>query len=256
LPYYREFKPSIDLLPYVACTWVRLVRHSTKVLVAPITPDGCTDIMVYDDQPPRVAGPDATTRWTSLHDGLVITGLRLRPGAAQAVFGCPASLIVNSTVLLGDITAEAAGLNQRLLATGDIHDRHVLLSDWVRGRLADVKARDAAVIGACQRLATETHVEVGAVAQRLGWNSRMMHRQFVAACGYGPKHFQRIMRMQHAIRAMHSSPGMGIAAAAAKVGYADQAHMTRDFRSITGFTPATLIAATAPEFGAWISDEW
>ena len=55
---------------------------------------------------------------------------------------------------------------------------------------------------------------------------------------------------------MHSSPEIGIAEAAAKVGYADQAHMTRDFRSITGFTPARFIATTAPEFGAWISDEW
>jgi AraC-like DNA-binding protein len=180
----------------------------------------------------------------------------LRPGAAQAVFGCPARLIVNREVLLGDITAEAADLNQRLLATGNIHSRHVLLSNWVRVRLARVKARDAAVISACHRLATDPHVEIGTVAQRLGWNSRMMHRQFVAACGYGPKHFQRIMRMQNAIRAMHSSPETGIAEAAAKVGYADQAHMTRDFRSIAGFTPAKYIATAAPEFGAWISDEW
>jgi AraC-like DNA-binding protein len=186
----------------------------------------------------------------------VITGIRLRPGAARAAFGCSASHIVNGLVLLGDLNSGAAGLHEKLLAAGELHGRHRLLSNWVRAALARADARDLAVIGACSRLMKEPNAEVDTVARHLDWNSRTLHRQFVAACGYGPKRFQRIMRVQNAIRAMHSSPRTRFADLAAKAGYADQAHMTRDFRSITGFTPARYIATTAPEVGAWISDEW
>lgn len=253
-PHYQEFKPASDLLPYVACTWVRVIRYESKMLLTAIIPDGCADIMIYDDQAPRVAGPDATTRWAALQDGLIITGIRLRPGAVRAVFGCSANLIANREVLLGDLVPGTARLQQNLLSTGDLQSRHLLLSDWVRHALTRAQARDLAVIGVCQRMMTGFDLEMGALARQLGWSSRTMHRHFIDACGYGPKHFQRIMRVQSAIRSKHSSPGSGLATIAAMAGYADQAHMTRDFRSITGFTPSAYIVATTPEFGAWITD--
>ena len=83
-----------------------------------------------------------------------------------------------------------------------------------------------------------------------------MHRHFIDLCGYGPKHFQPIMRIQNAIRAKHSSPDAALAVIAAMAGYADQAHMTRDFRSITGFTPAGYLGTTGPELGSWIANDW
>jgi hypothetical protein len=61
-PFYREFPPAHDLRLFVACTWVRLVRQSGGTAPEAILPDGCADIMAYDDQRPLVAGPDAVTR--------------------------------------------------------------------------------------------------------------------------------------------------------------------------------------------------
>ena len=88
-PFYQEFPPASDLRPFVACTWVRLVRQSGGKAPDAILPDGCADIMAYDDQPLRVAGPDAVTRRVQLRDGLVITGIRLRPGACRAITARP-----------------------------------------------------------------------------------------------------------------------------------------------------------------------
>jgi AraC-like DNA-binding protein len=79
----------------------------------------------------------------------------------------------------------------------------------------------------------------------------------VAACGYSPKHFQRIMRIQNALRAAQAAPRTRLCDLAAAAGYADQAHMTRDFRAITGFTPTGYFAdAAAPGWGAWIDEDW
>ena len=256
-PFYQEFPPADDLRAFVACTWVRLVRQSGGNAPHAILPDGCADIMAYNDQPPHVAGPDAVTRRVKLSDGLAITGIRLRPGACRAILGCPAEHLVNGSMLLSDIAAGATELHRRLLLSDNLFSRLALLESWVRFALERATANDRAVIAACRVLGANPKIEIGDVARRLDWNARMIHRQFIAACGYSPKHFQRIMRIQGALRAAQSTTVAGLGDLAAAAGYADQAHMTRDFRDITGFTPAVYFADTSrPGWGAWINEDW
>jgi AraC-like DNA-binding protein len=236
---------------------VRLVRQSGGSAADAILPDGCADIMAYDDQPLRVAGPDAVTRRVELRDGLAITGIRLLPGACRAILGGSAARLVNGSMLLSDVAAGATQLHRRLLLADNLSNRLALLESWVRFALERATANDRAVIAACRMLGANPKIEVGDVARSLDWNARMIHRQFIAACGYSPKHFQRIMRVQGALRAAHSTPVAGLGELAATAGYADQSHMTRDFRDITGFTPAAYFADTAPPgWGAWISEDW
>ena len=147
-------------------------------------------------------------------------------------------------------------LHQRLLTTAALDGRHVLLEAWVRERLERAASDDRAIIGACRVIAANPRVELGTIAQQFAWTARTMHRQFRGACGYGPKHLQRIMRLQAAIRAVHTPGLRRLADVAAATGYADQAHMSRDFRDITGFSPRECLATAHPEFGAWLREEW
>jgi AraC-like DNA-binding protein len=254
--YYQESRPSIDLVATVACLWVRVVRHDGAPALLPIIPDGCADIMVYDDAPPCVAGPDATTRWASLREGTVIAGIRVRPGTVRSIFGFPAGRILNGGATLSDLAPGAGTLHQRLLLTTNLHDRHAVLEDWVRSAIARNGTVDDAVVAACRLLTADPDLEIGELSRRFNWNVRTIHRQFRAACGYGPKHFHRIMRIQKAIRVMHATAPTSLAGAAHAAGYADQAHMTRDFRDITGFSPRQYIAFARPEWGAWMGQDW
>ena len=70
---YEETLPPADLRDVVACLWLRVVRGADGGQASPIIPDGCGDLMVYDDSPPIVAGPDATTRWVTISNGTLIT---------------------------------------------------------------------------------------------------------------------------------------------------------------------------------------
>jgi AraC-like DNA-binding protein len=255
-PFYREFPPAPDLYPLVACIWIRVVKNADAVR-EPILPDGCADIMIYGDQPPRVAGPDAVTRYVRLPDGLVITGIRLRPGAIRAALGVPADLLVNGSMQLSDLSSGATRLHHRLMLTDNLPARIALLEDWVRAAAEQVNERDRAVVAACRALAGDSKIAIASVAERLEWNARMLHRQFLAACGYSPKHFQRIMRIQHVLRSAHGGRDASLSELAIAAGFADQAHMTRDFRAITRFTPAEYFAGAArPGWGAWINEDW
>jgi transcriptional regulator GlxA family with amidase domain len=103
----------------------------------------------------------------------------------------------------------------------------------------------------------DRHQTIDRLADQLGWSARRLHRRFFAACGYGPKMLQRILRLQRAIRLARAGthPAMGLAGLAREAGFADQAHMTRDFRALTGLTPRGLLARWNAEVGRWLELE-
>jgi len=254
---YREFPPAPDLRAFVACTWVRFIRLNPGANCDLVLPDGCADIIVCDDRPPMVAAPDAITRRVQLRDGSMLTGIRLRPGAWRAVFGCPAFQFVNGALLLSEIAPGARQLHQAVLQADNLADRIAALEAWVRAALIRAKSADHTIIAACRMLSGDPVVTISAVAESVDWNARTMHRRFLAACGYGPKHFQKIMRIQAVLRTAKAIPSAGLAELALSAGFADQAHMTRDFRAIADLTPADYFRAAAPDgWGAWMNEAW
>ena len=59
-----------------------------------------------------------------------------------------------------------------------------------------------------------------------------LHRRSLAAFGYGPKMLDRVLRLQRALGLARS--GVPFATTAATAGYADQAHLSREVRSLAG----------------------
>ena len=255
--WYREYPPSADLRNIVACLWISVVHRGVAGGRTPIIPDGCSDIMTYGAGAPHVAGTDTRTRWSILPEGLVITGLRLRPGAVRVVLGCSATSLLDSQALLGDLGAGPAGFGDQLNRASTLRDRHLALEHWVRCSMRDVSANDHSVLWACRLLSADPHVQISTVSRRLEWHARTIHRQFRDACGYGPKYLQRIMRVQAALRIAHdNSSVVSLGGIASTVGYADQAHMNREFKALTGFTPARYFALSMPGVGEWLTDGW
>jgi AraC-like DNA-binding protein len=74
----------------------------------------------------------------------------------------------------------------------------------------------------------------------LGFSERQLQRRFLTAVGYGPKVLQRVLRLRRFLTA--AGFGLeGLAGAALGAGYADQAHLTRECRALTGLTPRQLV---------------
>lgn len=80
----------------------------------------------------------------------------------------------------------------------------------------------------------------GAVATAVGADRRWLVPEFRQVVGVGPKHYQRIVRFQAALRAMRAADPPALATIAASAGYADQAHMSREFTAMAGVVPSRL----------------
>jgi AraC-like DNA-binding protein len=89
---------------------------------------------------------------------------------------------------------------------------------------------DRAVAAVVDRL--RAGATVAATAHAVGLTERSLHRRCLAAFGYGPKPLARILRMRRALALARG--GTPFAAVAAAAGYADQAHLAREVRSLAG----------------------
>ncbi|WNV77387.1 AraC family transcriptional regulator [Geodermatophilus sp. DSM 44513] len=98
----------------------------------------------------------------------------------------------------------------------------------------------------------EEHPEVTRVAQvceRFDLSERALQRLTARRLGLTPKWLVQRRRLQEAAGRLRASPS-SIGEVAAALGYADQAHLTRDFARVTGTTPGRFAARHAPGAGA------
>jgi AraC-like DNA-binding protein len=80
---------------------------------------------------------------------------------------------------------------------------------------------------------------VAAAAARSGLGERQLRRRCEAAFGYGPKTLARVLRLQRALELARR--GVPFASVAAEAGYADQPHLAREVRALTGLPLGELV---------------
>ena len=88
-----------------------------------------------------------------------------------------------------------------------------------------------------EQLARVTRVDD--LRRHAGLSARALHARVSAAVGLSPKRALRIERLHAALHSVASGAGLSFAASAA--GYSDQAHFTRDSRSLLFESPAAWL---------------
>jgi AraC-like DNA-binding protein len=243
-PGYLEWQPRRSPAESVACVWV----SRPSVWTFPhVLPDACIDI-VWDGERLFVAGPDTRPVAVSQEEGVVISGVRFRPGTAPGFLNVPASELLDSRADLSDIWGNAAAerLAERLVEAGGPESAADELEAAVAERARTARLPDEV---ACALVSLLGHQPSSAGALRaaseeLGVGPRRLHRHCCEAIGYGPKTLQRVLRFQRALRL--ATEERSLASLAARAGYSDQAHMSRECQRLAGLTPSVLFKTTRP----------
>lgn len=200
--------------------------------------DGCVDLILLDDAV-YVAGP--STRWIAAvadpESGSF--GLRLSPGRAHGLFRAALPLLADRLVPLADtVTADAARtLRERMVRFGDgPHPTAGLVEIAGRATVENPWSR-AVQIGARRA------VSAARIAAEMNETERTFRRRMRERFGYGYAILVRLERARRAQRLLRSDRALADVAAAA--GYADQSHLTREFRRLVGASPAQFTSSAA-----------
>jgi AraC-like DNA-binding protein len=227
---YRE-RPSRLL---GAVVWTR--RAEPRRRDYRVVPDGCLDL-IWSDGRLLVAGPDTRPHVGGSAAGRSYTGLRFAPGTGPTILGLPADELTDRRLPLESIwpDRDVRELTERL-ATARAPGR--LLEATAFERLARSDPPDPATLAIADAL--RAGHPVAETARRVGLSERQLLRRCRPAFGYGPKTLARVLRMDRALALARS--GLPLAEVGATAGYADQAHLSREVRALTGVTLRALVA--------------
>ena len=232
--------PPPALAEFVLYLWRRDFPVGRAVTVQPTLPDGCFDLLTVDGGPPYLMGAETVRADHVVPGGTTIVGVRLRPGVGARLFGSVASRLVDGGAFLRELGPSPGSARRALLALGPTSATHRPLIEALLPRIVQAAPNDGVRAGvdwlACHPAAT-----VDDLCARLGWSPREVRRRFTAALGFGPKTMQRMLRFQRALSRRRAGPAATLSQLAASSGYADQAHMTREFRALAHTTPGSLL---------------
>jgi AraC-like DNA-binding protein len=242
---YREFPPPFELKGYLLCMWTQSIRGAKDTYFHRVLPDGCIDIVLIDDEPPQVAGPWTESFIARFTAGTTIVGARFHPGLAPAVLGLPASAMLNQSLPLSAVWRRpVCSRFERISEKRSLSARVSAMESALLDRLTQAAPVDQVMTSAIQWLARHPHGRIEELGQRIGFSTRQLQRRFTIAVGYGPKMFQSVLRFQRLLNlSVRTSVPRNLAQFSADVGYADQAHMTREVRRFSGTAPTALLPA-------------
>jgi AraC-like DNA-binding protein len=203
-----------------------------------------------------LAGGLASSPVCIAHDG-AMAGLQidLTPAGARALLGLPAAELTHIVVDLAAVLGpQAAELNERLALLSRWPERFAAVEAFLLARTRRALPPVPEPVQAAWSLivASRGARRIGDVADAVGYSRRRLDVLFGREYGLAPKQLARIARFEHAVSRLKRDPGASLAAVAARCGYADQAHMTRDWRAFAGCPPSRWLQA---ERDLFVQDE-
>ena len=255
---YEEWLPaSADLAGLVTAYW-RVFGDGSNIPSSAVLPDGHVELVLNLGDPVGLVGPAYTGDQPACcvvgplskalrldYRGPVNTfGIRFHPARGAGFLGKHAAELTDRLLPLAEVCAPLDRALARL-RTDHPHPEAVTyrgaLDQVLLAQLSSALPPDAPVVAMVDRLSHACSMPlVSEIAQELGISPRQLQRRFLAAVGVPPKRFFRVLRFARVWQLASMQPRETWASLAAEHGYADQAHLTREFRAF-GAEPPTHI---------------
>lgn len=212
---YQE-KPSTSKL--VDVIWYTVDTTDGTYLAAA---DGCWDMIFTTTTDGktivRLSGPSLTPTPVHYKKGNINCGMRFKQGVFLT--HVPVSEVVDMTEVLPMASADTFLLGGHVLQV----PTYETMDEFI------------AQLEALQLLSADPIVRAVLEGKRYGATQRSVQRRFGRSVGMTPAYIAQIERAWRAVDLLQQ--GKTIAEVANELGYADQAHLNRSLRRITGFTP-------------------
>lgn len=166
--------------------------------------------------------------------------VRLSPVIARAVLDVSPADLDGAVVPLDDLWGrEASRIRERLADASSWHERFAWTDLVLARRYESGPPVDPEVAWAWQRIVAGRGLpRIDGLAAEVGWSRKRLWSRFRSQLGLPPKRAAKLIRFDHAAHRLVA--GEGTARVAADTGYADQSHLHRDVRELTGATPTTV----------------
>ena len=250
---HQEIESPAELQHIIKCFWYTCVDFVETMRTFEILPDGNTEIIFLFGDACSIATPNGLQLLSSpfimgllnqpaiLHaqSRIEVIGIRCFPWTVFDLLGLKPGLEV-----IRPIKHPIVGLQpilQHLIEAGKITEALNELKQYQWGANTNIGADNGMLVkaGNYMRKANGT-LPVSKVAAAAHATVRTLERNFKQSAGYTVKDVSGVMRFEQVRNRLFFYPNAKLAALAQELGYADQAHLSKEFKRYTGTTPAAF----------------
>ncbi len=238
--------PPPGLAPFVDFYWI--VRwdlrgqppHDQRILPHPNVN------LAFEAAGAAVFGVDRSIFTRRLSEQGKVLGVRFRAGGFRPFWGKSVAELNDRVVAAREIFGPAVDETCALVMSAETDDDAMAAAaeGLLRGLRPAPDPLAERIAGMVEQITADPELRrVADLSAVFGMSERRLQRLFAEYVGVSPKWVMRRARLLEAARRAEEGTGIDWAALAAGLGYADQAHLTRDFTATLG-VPPTRYAAT------------
>ncbi|EAP98108.1 hypothetical protein JNB_14128 [Janibacter sp. HTCC2649] len=169
-----------------------------------------------------------------------VVGVHFKPWGMAPFIDVPSSDLRDLCVPADAVWGSAwSGVHERLAAAASTEELLDVLDGELRSRLAETPSRGLDLVHhTASRLETSWgDVSVSDLTGDAGVSGNHLATQFTSHVGVTPKRVARIYRFARLILNLDATQPVDWAGLAHEAGYFDQAHLSKEFKDFTGYTP-------------------
>jgi AraC-like DNA-binding protein len=238
---FRRREPAGPLRPYLEHYWL-IDWDLTQPYASHVVPHPSVNIVFqhFADQEPfvEVAGVGIGLFTQKLEGRGRVCGIQFRPGGFRPFFpDRPVSQWTGERVRLPETDTAP------VLTPDDEDARVAALDTFLLALVPRPDAQADLAMALVDRIRTDRTIRrVTDFARAEGMSVRLLQRLFAGYVGVGPKWVILRYRIHEALERAESERDIDWAGLAADLGYADQAHLVRDFTATVGVPPTAYAA--------------
>ena len=237
---HARFTPQVSLSPFVQHFWtVAWDLPATHIHVQETIPYPCVHLAIERQNSEIVCVLRGRFRRKLQGSGRVFA-VRFRPGGFYPFLRQPMHQLLEQRLSLAQLwpQLDIPEFEERLLTLNSELAMANTLEQLLLDNLPPLDQRMQLLQDIYAYI--EDNKDVHSVAQLAAYSGlsvRAIQRLFACYVGVPPKWVIQRLRLHNAMQRVTDDPGINFAALAHDLGYADQAHFTRDFKAVVGVSP-------------------
>ncbi len=173
--------------------------------------------------------------------------VRFLPGKMSSFFKIPAYELSDMNIELEWIWGSGKILEDRIMNSSAIQEIAMFLDDAFLKLLPSLNPNDYRINEAIRTISCcKGQISITDTAKHIDLSPRQLERRFMELVGITPKRFCRIIRFRSVFTYLQNSRQKEWAEVAAACGYSDQAHLIRECKFFTGYSPAAYLNNLSP----------
>lgn len=254
---FEILQPSTHLANIVKYYWVIEKTTFEPDVCERVIPTGCLQFMFHYQTPFVVFkdGESITNQPRSLVSGLAQTytdvaavdcsgviAVTFHPWGACQILPFSLDELEDSSIQLYDVFGkEISKLENQLTKATCSLQRVRAIESFLTSHLISIKPQNASFVSQSLThiLKAQGMLTMLELENRLGMSGRNLERKFAAFVGKTPKQYAKIVRFQSVVKELSKNKPIEWAQLAYAFGFADQSHLIKEFKSISGLTPVS-----------------